>query len=183
MGFQKQAGVLPIDTYSINYEFVGYRGSTYRSPKFRVRGFRFGFGNPLSATIFAYLTKRGVSHTAAAEAVKLFESKLYERKVQLNDYERFVANAKDKLVGAVTDKIPYYSYIEKGAKVLSKIGAYVDKTRIKNKQANPYDPDPTRQLTLSGTTSKAEQYVDYAISYWAAHPLEGPMYILQRDRI
>jgi len=132
--------------------------------------------------MFSYLIKNGVNHTNAAGTVALFESKLYGRKVQLNMWDRVKAQAKDKVIGKVTEKIPYWGYIEKGAAAIAAVGAYVDRERINKKQANPYEPNLTSQLTLSGTTNKAEQYVDYAISYWGKYPREGPMFTLQRSR-
>lgn len=182
MGFVPQSDVLSINTHSINYEFVGHRGSKYRAPRFRIRGYRFGFGNPLSAAICSYLMQKSFGQDTATGTVALFESKLYERQVWLNDYEVVAEGFKDKAVGEITDRIPYYGYIEKAAKVISTIGAFVDETRIAEKQANPYEPDLTSQFTLGiKTTSKAEKYVDYAISYWGMHPYDGPMYVLQRD--
>jgi len=179
MGFTGQSDVLPITRLSRQsiHDFVGHSKSPTRLSLFTVRGFRYGFGNPLSASIFSYLAKEEGADVAKFTVLE-FEGRVYGVHI-LNAFERTAKALEDKMKGNLIKKIPYASYVQSAISGIGKLGGAVDKIRLEQKNANlnPYAPSTDTRFVGNGAT----QYVDYALAYWKLNPKNGPAYILQRS--
>lgn len=142
MSYMPQDDVKKIKSLSKNYVWVGHG---LPRTNYTIEGTSYSFGNPLSATMFSYLSKQGIAEENCKAAILAFEDRLYGRKVQLNDMDKVV----EKMKGNVLGKIPYYKYLEKLSTAMSAIGAYVDESRIKLKQRNPYTPDAAKMISIT----------------------------------
>ena len=152
--------------------FVGYKIGGRRPTSRFVVG-RFGFANPVSATVFSYLNNNTeVTQNAAVLAVEGIETRMN------------FAGALSVLHGltladAVTAVIPYGKMVQVGSKIVTSLGSASMQLRIQNSAAsvertNPYSP----KEAMTWTGSMADEYAEYAVAYWKANPGAGPAYII-----
>ncbi len=159
-----EVGVRPwtLDKAGFNFDYVWKyeRGST-ESVSYYFGAY--GFSNPYSANMFAYLY-RNWGGACARSTTMLFEEEL--KKAAWKKWIKFV-------------KIDWKGLVQEGAKgaidwpeivmdlAVEAGGYYMNKLRLSNALADQNNYLPT---------DDPEEYVDYAIAYWKAHPDQGPAY-------
>ncbi|TWU38712.1 hypothetical protein Q31b_37900 [Novipirellula aureliae] len=166
---EKNVSIIGKNDYG-TYPYVGY---SVNSSMKRFKVFSRGFSNPVSASIFAYLSQiPQVPWAVAEKCVVGFEKKLNPCGAIKAMYEVTPLDLVTKLpeIGPI---------IEVASKCVMSLGGAIVDLQVSSKSSNynPHMPTNARNWASDGTT----QYVDYAVKYWKKHPKEGPAYKLLSD--
>ena len=129
----------------------------------------YGFTNPYSANMFSYLFRyqpknSTFSYTTAPKTVQAFEDEMFKTAGQLFwDMVELDWNA--LVQGDPRSFVDLKGMIEKMCGRI--VGVWVMGEQIRaGMPTNHYYPDDSGRA----------QYVEYAIRYWARHPMQGPAY-------
>jgi hypothetical protein len=169
MALSLETGVKPytMSDFGKSFEFVGEWDSKAKGVHTKFYVGAYGFSNPFSANMFAYLFRQYDGNTAKS-VVKLFEQDLKK-------------SSASKFMGMI--EIDWKGIFEKGMKgavdwqgtvtnlAVAAGGWAVTQYRLGNVLADQ-NPNSAKQ--------DSEQYVAYAIAYWGKNPTKGPAYRMLR---
>lgn len=154
---------------SSHLSFIGYKigGLT---PEMDYQVGVYGFSNPITATMYAYLS----GHADVGAAVARTCAEQLEEKLQ--NVGMLSSLGSITPLDVVAAVVPYGKLVEAGSKISGFAGDAVDAARLTSGASaaryNPYTPNG--KLYWGGWGHN--QYISYAMAYWKKYPSYGPAY-------
>ena len=156
-----------MDDFSRSFEFVGEWDPAAKGVRTKFHVGAYGFSNPYSANMFAYLFRQ-YDGNVAKSTVQLFEKDL-KKSTARKFYDMVEIDWKAVMTGGLKGAVDWQGTVTNLAVAAG--GWMVTQYRLGNVLA---DQNP------NSAKSDQEQYVAYAIAYWGKNPTRGPAYRVLR---